>query len=765
MSLFFKHLLRSVKKRPTQPIVLILTLVLSTMVSIFSLSMNSMMTDEMSMATADKYGRADFTISLSAESDSRFMIPSQVGRIIGEGDALGCLELCAFYGPERDTLMLCATELDLVSDFFDFRFTGLSPITEATRGESAFITSAFAEKNSLALGDSFTVTVGEGEKTYTVCGINDRRFMASYDLMVDISGVMRILASSSPVLSAIGDSFRPAGIIYVDVDDRRVDECISAILSDDGFSDKSVTRTADNLSDESNASNVTIPMNLSAMLSALMCAAVSFTCFYILSKERTEENYAFSAAGARPSLLILMQYAEIFLYWLIGGSLGLLLSIPLVSLADDIAGFEYAEGILTPSNTLIAEFGILLVCFITVSLFVALGKNPGRKNSTSSCRLPLILTVACYAVLFVLAMLLPPYYSLRVYILSVAVVLPMCFIVTPRMLRRFALLMAERTGKDTRLTYALKNIYSVTILQNTSRLLSALTAVCLTLIVVLGGYFGIVKSTSSILVGDYAILNAKDSCYDKAMECDSVSSISKVYLGREQHSNKLFTIVLATDDLSSISDSLGVTELPRENSVIISRAHAEMLSLKVGDSLDMSIGGREVSLTVADIAKSGVQFILVNAEYLGLPYNTLITHSHEGVDPLLAHEELSGKTALEMTAVMPLDDLLSESTRTLRIYLRVAIMMLAVALVFMIVGILDNLAESYRFRRGEFELYHLSGMSSGDTRRMKHFELAVTFLFGIAVGIIVFLIHINITQRALYGAGNDMISGFIDLFR
>ena len=82
----------------------------------------------------------------------------------------------------------------------------------------------------------------------------------------------------------------------------------------------------------------------------------------------------------------------------------------------------------------------------------------------------------------------------------------------------------------------------------------------------------------------------------------------------------------------------------------------------------------------------------------------------------------------------------------------------------MIVGMVNNLVESYRFRKEEFRLYLTAGMSRGDIRRMKGLELIITFGVGLGVGLVLFAASLFATQKALILFGTDVIGGFKDFF-
>ena len=66
MKLFFKHLLRGIQKRPLQPIIIILTISLSILVSICAFTVKSSVADEINASTEAKYGTSDLVVQLNS---------------------------------------------------------------------------------------------------------------------------------------------------------------------------------------------------------------------------------------------------------------------------------------------------------------------------------------------------------------------------------------------------------------------------------------------------------------------------------------------------------------------------------------------------------------------------------------------------------------------------------------------------------------------------------------------------------------------------
>ena len=773
MRLFFKHLLRSMRKKPIQPVVLIFTIAISVAVSIFSFTIRSMMHEEIDGNKNTRFGNADFTISLSGVSSSRFMSADRVEELIGDrGRAVGCFELAAVSESDGRTVICNATRLDRISEFFDFRFTSLIPISPATEAESAFISADFASRYSLDIGDSFEIYIGGMMREYRVCGISELRFMSDADILVDITGVIRTITSGNPIFSALGDSFEPSSIIYVDAEDGQIQECMRILGESNEFSDKSIVATYDQLGDEKNRMAVSAPMEVSILLTALLTAAVVFTCLYILSVERTEENDIFIAVGAKTSMMAMSQYFEIFIYWLIGGALGLVITIPLLSRVVSFAGYEYATGRLSASNVLFSEIGILLTSFATVAVFT-LGRKArttGNYHRDKGSKLALLM-ILVYVITVALTFVMPENLIFPCYILSVIFVVAVSLMTTPHVLSYITKLLGNRSDRrlltsdkssGIALRYASKNLGSVVILKNTARLFSVIFTVLMSLIVVILSYFGFIKSSESVLCGDYAVINSSESCYNILLECDGVESLSRVYTSREKLENDMYVNVIATDNSVILNDAYSTGNLPEGNQAIISASNAKMMSLDIGDSFTVNIGGREIELVVSDICNSSVQLLIFDAEHFDIAYNMLIVNGDKAVSKNYLYEQITSATTLEMAAVISVDQMLQDNVRVARILLRATIFVLAVACLFMLVAMINNLIESYRFRREEFELYRISGMSRRDIRRMKALELTITFGVGGFVGLVLFVVSLIATQKALIIFGMDTFRGFKD---
>ena len=281
----------------------------------------------------------------------------------------------------------------------------------------------------------------------------------------------------------------------------------------------------------------------------------------------------------------------------------------------------------------------------------------------------------------------------------------------------------------------MKNIFSVKILHNISRLVALLTCILLTSSLMIASAFGNTQAVYRFFNGDYVVINATESCTEKVSQCETVQDSVRIFLGEADNAR-----MASADNLSVFSETLGMERLPQGNQAFLASGWAKQNSLKVGDSFTLTIDGREVELMVAEIIKSGMSVVLFDCEYFGIPYNMMVLSGADGVSQGALLQDVMDKIALELATVIPLESLFEDRLATVHICLKLGVVFLMMVIVFASVGMLDNLYESYRARRDEFDLYACSGMSKKEIRRMKGWEIVWTFGCGIALGIIGFVV-------------------------
>ena len=754
MRLFLKHLTRSVRRRPLQPFMLIVTLTLAIASSIFFFSVGRALDDEANVMQAEKYGSADIAVTLTGDCASRFMFTADVEDILGDrADSVGCLELPIFVGREMETVFAVATDFRAVEKIFDLHLLEIAEIKASDLGDSALVSAEFANSRSLSLGDSFSATVFGTEKTYVVCGIAESDFMAAYDVMVDTSGIVKIMAEDSLLVSAMIDSFEAATVIYISIaEDIDVEECMTLLKADERFADKSINAVYEIVKIEKNVETMSLIVDVVILISALLCAAVVFSCFFVLSSERAEENNSFILSGATRRFIALFEYLEVVVYWAVGSVFGILLSVPLVRFFVGAAGFKYATDKLRVDCVLLSVFFILGILLLTVGAFIFAERFRGRRPLGIKVeRRAAAASVAVFLSLLLLLLILPAASRFIVFVICLAALMAALFFCVPVVIRCVAGAIGDALdrravsrGGGAPLKYAMKNLSSVRLLQNVSRLVALLLCILASAGMIVASSFGAMSNMEKLFDADYVVLNATDSCTKKLSECENSERNTRVYVG---YSYK--TCIISVEDLDVLDDGLEITARPEGCAAVVSAGDAAIRNLRVGDSFTLECEGEEIPLTVIEIIDSGYNFVLFDSQSFGVAYNAVMVKGADGVSDGELLSEISDKTADELVAVSSADSFFSEKVETIRVYCVAGAILSLVMLAFAIIGTADSLYDGYRSRRDEFRLYAVSGMTRREVRRMKAYEISLTFAFGILMGLVGFMLSAVVIENGL----------------
>ena len=765
MRLLFKHLVRSMGKKPLQPIILVFTIALAVSTAIFAFTVGDTLRDDIEASQVAKYGNAELTVSVGNSSDSRFLFADDVERLLDDrANVAGAYELPLILGDSGKTVVGMATEFDSVCTVFYFEFVEYGRVTEGSLGDVAFISSKLAKEMDLSVGDTLEVETMGHTRTYRIEGISKNSFLGSYDVMVDICSVMRIFADNSLVFAAIGDDFKPCSKIYVDLtecDGLDVEDAVTLLSADPRFADKTFTDVRGIEGRMVRSGVVDLIVDFAVALAVLLSAVITFCCFYILANERAEENLVLSFSGARPKVLGRMQYAETLIYWLFGAPLGLLGAIPLTRLISHFVPLKYIEVSIRPITVLKSVLVVLLGCSLTVAFFLLTNKRlrrTGNKHKLAGFSSTVGLLIAL-GLLFGAMYLLTPVIRFLLYIITVAVLVALIFAVVPPLLQRLIFLTDKRSRgvaspSALAFRYALKNVCSLKLFHNIARLCALIVAIVLTI----GLMFACVQGHISLIEGafdaDYAVLNATDSCYEKVLACEGAGSVHKFHL-----TNSDLTTIVSADDVSAFSESLHIERLPVGNEAMVSSGIANMLDIEIGDPFSITLDGQDYELVLAGIGKSGTNYVAINCEDLGVPYNMILVKGGESVSRADLLASLSEATSTELTAIVSVDTLFENLIDSMQIYMSAGKILLFIFVVFSLIGVADALYESARARREEFGLYRLAGMSPRTLRRMKTAEFAIAIAFGIAIGLLIFVISAFASNQGMTGRGFELFLG------
>ncbi len=765
MSLFFKHLIRSVKKRPTQPLILIFTMAVAVAVCILSLTLRGSLVDEERLAAKEEYGAADITVSLNGKSKTRFIFADEIEELIGDGaKCAGYYEIIASPDMKETVLIGAAVDFESIGDIFELNFSEYAGVSESTAQSSVFITRALASELGISAGDGLTLRIFNKDKSFTVAGISEKPFMKSYDVMVDITGIMHLLAGDSVFGSVMGDDFKPSSRVFIDLTDGAdVEEALAVLKSSPELADKSIEAAVSAKGGSSSSEIYAISLNLAVVLICLIAAVVCFSSFYILSMERSEENGVFVVAGAKPSLMNFMQYAEILIYWLLGGAFGIGALVPLLPLAEKYIGFAFAGLDLTLRYAALGALIMLAVALLTASAFILFGKKSPRaqRGGIGLLVLLFVLSVVGYAFTYSLS----GKWCLTVGFATAITVFLFAFF-SAKPILRFAASLACRFAQRSLFKgrrslssfyYSMKNLYSVDALHNVSRLISLSVAVCVCVFFAVGNGKGNIIASRAMFTDEYVIVNGTSRCAERVAMSESVESVGRAYMSMDPLDNDCITNMISVSDLSLLTEELGISALPTGNEAVISDGQAKMLSLNVGDSF--TVEGME--LEVIEIINCVISVTVFDCEHFGIDYDLVIPRAKAGISDSELLRQLNLACADDVASIVSTSGLMDARLRVIGTFLRSADLLLPAALAVIAVGIPDTLAESYRKRREELELFRVAGMSRGEVARMKRLELVFSTAFGVLFGGVVFAAVIPAIRQAMLSFGSDIIDGFL----
>ena len=793
MKLFFKHLCRSIRQKPLQPILLTLILSLAVLTTLFVSSMDYILQNETARAQSERYGSAHLTVTLDGASKSRFMFVKDAKEVLGDSvEVAGCLALPMMCGEAQDAVFGVATDFTQIGCIFDFTFTEYGMLTDAEIPNSAFLSADFAEKNGLHVGNAFEVKVFGAQKRYTVAGISPLPFLEAYDVMVDSSGIVPLLAGDSPLLSAAKDGFRPCSTLYIEIlgkenaaltlwdrlfkrSEPAGDTSPAEILAaTPAFRNATVSAVDSAVALQHNGNALTLLIDIVMLLACVLASGVAFGCFYILSEERAEENRTFMLSGARASRLHAAQYAEVSLYLAMGSAVGTLGTLPLLRFFVSAYGFRYAPAGVRAVDVLKSVLLILAAAVLTVALFtLSEPMMQKERKEKKRARVLALLPAALTAVLLPLLFLLPvPSRKAVALPLAILFVVSIC-IYTPAVFRASVgaldRALSQRTEKTDRakmpaLRYALKNVFSVKILQNTARLVSLLLFVVFSVALLMMSALGNIGSLKRSFKADYMVFGATDNCYRGISACETVESSKRVFFQSVKIENNTALMILGVEDTSVLEAALCPKTRPHEKYAAITVGQAAYFGVGVGDTMTLNISGKVIEIEIMEILNSVANLILIDNENFDLHYNLIFVNGKEGATEAEVLSEISENTKTEFATVLRNEEFWEERLQMIAVYVGGGVLLLSIVAAFALISLLDNLVQSYRARREGLLLYRLSGMSRAGVRRMICTEISLSLLFGLFAAMLGLLVFLPALEAIFFSFSFDFFLGLKSFF-
>ena len=281
--------------------------------------------------------------------------------------------------------------------------------------------------------------------------------------------------------------------------------------------------------------------------------------------------------------------------------------------------------------------------------------------------------------------------------------------------------------------------------------------------VVVCGTHNYIDIANELFTAKHAVLGATERCAQRIEACEEVQALDGAYFSTVALDRNIVSLLVSVQSVDALHSALGIEALPSGREAFVSKSVAESLGLALGDDLRVMINGVETQLVVKNIQSSPLPYVCFDCEGVGLMPNLFLPRFGAGVSEAQGLSAVSGAIADDVAVISSVQELLSEKTKSLNVYLACGDILWVMVLLFSAIGVVDCIYNNYRARREEFGLFAVSGMSRGTLRRMKILEVSGALLFGLVSGFWMALLILPFINQALISYGIESLTLFFAL--
>lgn len=751
MKLIFKHLFRTVLRAPVQPLLILVTVALSTAIAITAFRLPTMFLAHLYEEYGHEAELGDLTVTLRGDSNTRMLFSEDAEAIVGEdGTVLGEFRLTGFYDGEDGlrTLEVSAVDLTQADAFYQFHYLEYGEFTTQNLRRSAVISASLAKELGLGVGDTLPVRVLQTEYPFTVQAVAaDWGLLYDADLLIPITSVTQALAARVPAIASLGDSFSPYTRLFVSLNDAaNASAVMDRLSSSPAFADKLVETTDAQTKIHSQQLIQSVALWIPALLLLILTALLVGTSLKLQQSARSTEYGIFRACGADTRFLGWMQMGESLAYALLGGLGGVLLSSPLLYAASMVY-FWQTEPLTTGVDG--AVFGLawaVILMLLSTCLHLRTvrrnaaraGVSDGRETvAMSNRRLSWTVTVLT-SLAFVSIFFTPSQYRYLTGSLTLLFLVWWIYLLAP--LPLFALcglterLLARLRRPIPSLFLTSKNLRQSAPLRQVVRLSVLLCTILLTIFTcssVLGRQDDQLKD---FIVADSIVVNVNDELERSVKDADGVLAALRFsyHPSVELDSGAVVPGVSLSEAANAcVSHEMLPTRTPAADEIAIATGVASMEGVGVGDRLAVSVKGCRGEFTVCEIVDANANLVFFDASMLGIKNDMMCVLTDE------AHDREALMTLVEPygAAIVDTDVIFGTLAQTLDGYLTLLDDAIVIAIAVTLAGVVNLLAEQYRVRRTDLAVLRLCGMTRLGILRACAAELTVILVYVLAVSL------------------------------
>ena len=742
MRIFGKHIFRSIRKHPLEPIMIVLTVMLCVAVMILSVALPININQNARAGMTSDEWTSDLLVSMKASSDRRILFDEDVSEALeGIADYLGEFSLTGFASPdERKRIQTNIGAFDLVEadTFFGIMYLQYGKFTNNNIDSSAIVCERYASELGLSVGDTVTVNVLGLPLSYTVEGIaKDTGIFKSREMLVDISSIRQILAERSSFVASLSSDFNPYTRIHIKAKSgASLDEICASLEAHEDFADKKVARYDDLADDDFYARILTATIAIPAMLLMIVAAMMIVSAFDLLEKKRSSDNALFRIVGAEPGQLNLLVYMESLVYALIGGALGCVLSTFAMRWLNGVYSFRWIE-----LSFDLFDLAVGIASAIAFTLICAILHTRRQKNSTLSDSLvdenldtdsgfsykKLTLFIPG-VLLFTVSLFIAPRdrYTLVFAVLVLTVIL--IYIMSPYITAAFSSLASRLLSKKKRgagsLIIAAKSCERSYPLKHAGRVMTVILTLFLSLSAVLSAVNTQMVAYVDFAAFDYAGIYVDDITKSRLNEIPGVVKTADCIIDR----NVIFADGQGINGVSvseysplCFNNTISPDKAPEGDEIVLSKGVAAMIGARVGDRIECTIADVPCSMVLTEIVAIHGDFAFYDADYVGVERSMTCIRtdgSPETAERIIALFDERGIECIKA------EEFFRETYDRVNPQITVFGAMFAVMVFMTLVGIFNILAEQRLARRREFEILRQTGMTGGGVAVLQLTEIA-----------------------------------------
>ena len=756
MKYYLKNLLQSLKKNPTQPIVIMLIVIFTSSIFCIAMVFKDVFYEHNLYLAKQSVGEADLILSVNADSGTMFAYKDDVEAVLGEdGKAYGYFSMFCDY--DGDIYSCMATDVLTVSEINPVILQKKGRISLYNINELVVVSSKFASEHDLGIGDEITLTILGNPLTFSIEGIaKDEGFFASTDMLVNMKGIVRYFLYELK-LFAMPDTVELCTTVLVKASEGvDIDALRDRLATTPSLSALNVERAINGERIQNVSRLESMITFITALLSMLVGIALIFTAFSIYVSKRLHNIALFKSIGANSATLVGSLLLEGILYALIGSPFGILLAKLLVKRICVVLELGYIAA-MTPSMWL-PSIAMSVVCIALAIVVPSL--RLARESVDSLLRgqisqkkhdaLPIIFISLAGAIATSLCFaFLPKTDYMALAIADMLFILTLIFFATPYFCNLFGFTSSKILDKLPRQNFssvALRTIRRNDGFKNMTRIVTVGALILTCIGTMLDALNVQVKYVSNVLDFDFAVIAPSNArIEDDLQSIDGVKKTSRCYFKFSSSAGYVGNNVLAfEDDPGKYLHLEGKGYVPRGklegNQLIITEGIARAYDLKEGDLTSFVVNHKEREFQIAQIIDFPLPFLIVNAKYCELDCYLIVVDTEDEAKEA-AYKQIQTTYSQKFYPVVTTRYFLSKGVETKFIELGFSFVYIISA--FVAFGIFNSVIDNVRKRRKEYEILASLGATKGKIAGLIAAELAASVLIS---AIIVTAAYFLITQ-------------------